>query len=78
VVCRWVRGQFIRKSISGRVYLALDTTTGDIVTVKQADNSEAYRQIEALQYESEILKGHDHSNIVQYLGFNETPRLFSM
>lgn len=34
--------------------------------------------MEALRLENEVLKNLDHSNIVQYLGFEETPTCLSM
>jgi mitogen-activated protein kinase kinase kinase len=34
--------------------------------------------VEALKLESETLKDLDHPNIVQYLGFEETPDFLSM
>ena len=34
--------------------------------------------VEALKLESETLKDLDHPNIVQYLGFEETPSFLSM
>jgi mitogen-activated protein kinase kinase kinase len=34
--------------------------------------------MEALKIESETLKDLDHPNIVQYLGFEETPNFLSM
>ena len=69
------------------MYLALNATTGEMIAVKQveiprtaSDITDA-RQItvlEALKLESETLKDLDHPNIVQYLGFEETPSFLSM
>lgn len=84
---KWVRGEIIGKGTYGRVYLALNATTGEMIAVKQveiprsaSDKNDA-RQItvvEALKSESETLKDLDHPNIVQYLGFEETPDNLSM
>ena len=42
------------------------------------DDSRQVSVVEALKLESETLKDLDHPNIVQYLGFEETPRFLSM
>ncbi|KAJ7639685.1 kinase-like domain-containing protein [Mycena polygramma] len=47
--------------MGGSMYLAFNATTGEMIAVKQA-----------LKLESEMLKVLDHSNIVQYSGFEET------
>ena len=86
-IFRWVRGELIGKGTYGKVYLALNATTGEMIAVKQvemprtASDKEDSRQIsvvEALKLESETLKDLDHPNIVQYLGFEETPTFLSM
>jgi serine/threonine protein kinase len=77
----------IGKGAYGRVYLALNATTGEMIAVKQieipttASNKNDSRQVtvvQALKMESETLKDLDHPNIVQYLGFEETPNFLSM
>lgn len=64
----------------GRVYLALNATTGEMIAAKQVETSyadadhDAVRQVrmaEGLKAESEILKDLDHPNIIQYLGFEQ-------
>ena len=82
-----MRGELIGKGTYGRVYLALNATTGEMIAVKQveiprtASDKEDSRQVtvvEALKSESETLKDLDHPNIVSYLGFEETPTFLSM
>ncbi|KAJ7883533.1 kinase-like domain-containing protein [Mycena olivaceomarginata] len=71
---KWVRGELIGRGTYGRVYLALNTTTGEMIAVKQVDKNDS-RQVtvvQALKDESETLRVLDHPNIVQYLGFEET------
>ncbi|KAJ7067179.1 kinase-like domain-containing protein [Mycena amicta] len=84
---KWVRGELIGRGTYGRVYLALNATTGEMIAVKQvetprtAGDKSDRRQIsivQALKMESETLKDLDHPNIVQYLGFEETPSFLSM
>ncbi|KAJ7071114.1 MAP kinase [Mycena amicta] len=84
---KWVRGELIGRGTYGRVYLALNATTGEMIAVKQvetprtASDKNDTRQIsvvQALKMESETLKVLDHQNIVQYLGFEETPTNLSM
>ncbi|KAF9076204.1 kinase-like domain-containing protein [Rhodocollybia butyracea] len=59
---QWIRGDLIGKGSFGRVYWALNVTTGDVIAVKQADMPRG----------SNTLKDLDHPNIVQYLGFEES------
>jgi hypothetical protein len=86
-IFKWVRGELIGKGTYGRVYLALNATTGEMIAVKQveipqtASDWEDHRQVtvvEALKTENETLKDLDHPYIVQYLGFEETPMFLSM
>lgn len=80
-VFKWVKGDLIGKGTYGRVYLALNATTGEMIAVKQvelpttASDREDARQkgvVSALKSEIETLKDLDHPNIVSYLGFEET------
>ncbi|MCO5584951.1 hypothetical protein L7F22_038883 [Adiantum nelumboides] len=80
-VFKWVKGDLIGKGTYGRVYLALNATTGEMIAVKQvelprtASDREDARQkgvVAALKSEIETLKDLDHPNIVSYLGFEET------
>ena len=86
-IFKWVRGELIGKGTYGRVYLALNVTTGEMIAVKQVeipktasdrDDSRQVSVVEALKLESETLKDLDHPNIVQYLGFERTPDFLSM
>lgn len=83
----WVKGELIGKGTYGRVYLALNATTGDMIAVKQVEmpSTELDRQdarqasmIEALKSEIALLKDLDHPNVVQYLGWEESPQFLSM
>ena len=84
---KWVRGELIGQGTYGRVYLALNATTGEMIAVKQVElprtasdknDSRQHAVVQALKMESETLKDLDHPNIVQYLGFEETPSNLSM
>ena len=85
-IFKWVRGELIGEGTYGEVYVALNATTGEMIAVKQVEirrmenrkNSRHVTVVEALKLESETLEGLDHQNIVQYLGFEETPRYLSM
>ncbi|KAI0660353.1 Pkinase-domain-containing protein [Cubamyces menziesii] len=86
-IFRWVRGELIGKGTYGRVYVALNATTGEMIAVKQVemprtasdkDDTRQVSVVEALKLESETLKDLDHPNIVQYLGFEETPTFLSI
>ncbi|KAJ7183620.1 kinase-like domain-containing protein [Mycena filopes] len=84
---KWVRGELIGQGAYGQVYLALNATTGEMMAAKQvemlrtiakANDRKRVHVVEALKLESEILKDLDHPNIVQYLGFEETPTDLSL
>ena len=86
-IFKWVRGELIGKGTYGRVYLALNATTGEMIAVKQveipttaSDKSDSRQAsfVQALKMESETLKDLDHPHIVAYLGFEETPNFLSM
>jgi mitogen-activated protein kinase kinase kinase len=86
-IFKWVRGELIGRGTYGRVYLAFNATTGEMIAVKQVEmprtasdknDSRQVTVVQALKMESETLKDLDHPNIVQYLGFEETPNFLSM
>ncbi|KAG6334046.1 hypothetical protein ID866_5049 [Astraeus odoratus] len=86
-IFKWVRGELIGRGTYGRVYLALNATTGEMIAVKQveipataSDKSDSRQAnfVQALKMESETLKDLDHPHIVAYLGFEETPNFLSM
>ncbi|EPT04024.1 hypothetical protein FOMPIDRAFT_1114693 [Fomitopsis schrenkii] len=86
-IFRWIRGELIGKGTYGKVYLALNATTGEMIAVKQVEiprtasditDTRQITVVEALKLESETLKDLDHPNIVQYLGFEETPSFLSI
>jgi len=89
-IFKWVRGELIGKGTYGKVYIALNATTGDnnrMIAVKQVEiprtendwnDSHQVAVVEALKLESETLKDLDHQNVVRYLGFEETPKYLSM
>lgn len=81
-VFKWVKGDLIGKGTYGRVYIALNATTGEMIAVKQVElpTTESDRQdkrqrdvVNALKSEIQTLKDLDHPHIVSYLGFEETP-----
>lgn len=82
-----MRGELIGKGTYSRVYLALNTTTGEMIAVKQveAPKSNDDREVQyqtslakALKAESRLLQQLDHPHIVQYLGFEESSDFLSM
>ncbi|KDN35642.1 Pkinase-domain-containing protein [Tilletiaria anomala UBC 951] len=84
---KWVKGELIGKGTYGRVYLALNASTGEMLAVKQvelprtASDREDARQksvVQALKSEIETLKDIDHPHIVAYLGFEETTSYLSI
>ncbi|KAJ3757818.1 kinase-like domain-containing protein [Lentinula raphanica] len=80
---QWIRGNLIGAGSHGRVYWAVNITTGDIIAVKQVElacnPSERQRQrVEALKLETYTLRNLDHPNIVRLLGFEESIDHLSM
>ncbi len=84
---KWVKGELIGKGTFGRVYIALNASTGEMIAVKQvelprtASDREDARQksmVAALKSEIETLKDLDHPHIVAYLGFEETSSFLSI
>lgn len=68
----WVKGELIGVGTFGKVYLALNATTGDMMAVKQVEvrnKAAAETGVGALHAEVGTMKNLDHFNIVQYLGF---------
>ncbi|KAG1469644.1 hypothetical protein G6F56_003139 [Rhizopus delemar] len=75
---QWIRGKLIGKGSFGRVYLAFNLDTGEVIAVKQveipktASDLRDRRQqdvVDALNQEIMMLRDLDHENIVQYLGY---------
>jgi len=80
---KWLKGELIGRGNYGKVYLAMNLTTGEMIAVKQVEISSladdrARNLWRVLELESSIMKDLDHPNIVQYLGFERTPELMSM
>ena len=74
---KWMRGQLIGKGTFGRVYLGMNTTTGELLAVKQVevnpklpntDPGKIREMVKALDVEIDTMQHLDHVNIVQYLG----------
>ena len=72
-----MRGQLIGKGTFGRVYLGMNTTTGELLAVKQVevnhkgpntDPAKIREMVKALDLEIDTMQHLDHVNIVQYLG----------
>lgn len=83
----WVKGELIGKGSYGRVYIALNVTTGDMMAVKQVElpstendrhDSRQTGMIEALRSEIALLKDLYHNNIVAYLGCETSPEYISI
>lgn len=84
---QWMRGELLGKGSYGKVYLALNATTGEIMAVKQVElpktasekaSSQQMDVMRALKFESDTLSDLDHPNIVSYLGFEESADYLSM
>ncbi|KAI9312946.1 kinase-like domain-containing protein [Dichotomocladium elegans] len=63
-VQQWVRGKLIGKGSFGRVYLAFNVASEEVIAVKQVPRSGW-----CAQEEIRMMQDLDHHNIVQYLGY---------
>lgn len=81
-ITKWVRGELLGKGTYGRVYLALDTSNGEMFAVKQVEKgkkgAEHLNFVPELKVEREILGELHHPHIVAYLGSEETATSLSM
>ncbi|KAF7728212.1 hypothetical protein EC973_006493 [Apophysomyces ossiformis] len=75
---QWIRGKLIGKGSFGRVYLAFNVATGEVIAVKQVEvpktksdklDVHQHDMVKALYQEIVMLRDLDHENIVQYLGY---------
>ena len=48
------------------------------VEIPKGEDARRNSSLQGLMMESEVLKNLDHTNIVQYLGFEQTPDTMSM
>ncbi|EIW71137.1 hypothetical protein TREMEDRAFT_67590 [Tremella mesenterica DSM 1558] len=86
-IMNWVKGELIGKGSYGRVYLAMNVSTGDMMAVKQVElpaterdrnDSRQMGMIDALRSEIALLKDLYHPNIVAYLGCETSPEYLSI
>ncbi|CEI86220.1 hypothetical protein RMCBS344292_00663 [Rhizopus microsporus] len=75
---QWIRGKLIGKGSFGKVYLAFNVGSSEVIAVKQVEvpktvsdmlNERQHDVVEALYQEIMMLRDLDHENIVQYLGY---------
>lgn len=86
-VFKWIKGDLIGRGTFGRVYLALNATTGEMLAVKQVElprtaadraSSRQRQLVTALKSEIKTLQELDHPNVVTCLGFEETADTLSI
>lgn len=81
MISKWVRGKLLGQGTYGRVYLATDTSTGELFAVKQVDRKALAQRrnlLLELKKEREILSGLDHPHIIAYLGTEQTATFLSL
>jgi hypothetical protein len=81
----WIKGELLGIGKFGKVYVAMNLTTGDLIAVKQMsinhkflNNKETNDLIDTFKAEVDSLKDLDHINIVQYLGFEIKEATYSI
>eukprot|EP01103_Thecamoeba_quadrilineata_P019148 TRINITY_DN7637_c0_g1_i1.p1 TRINITY_DN7637_c0_g1~~TRINITY_DN7637_c0_g1_i1.p1 ORF type:complete len:453 (-),score=97.92 TRINITY_DN7637_c0_g1_i1:9-1367(-) len=72
-VIHWKKGGLIGHGSFGKVYLGLNTHSGELLAIKQinldeSDNVGVSREVEAIEREIAILRNLRHANIVRYYG----------
>ncbi|EEB08593.1 STE/STE11 protein kinase Mkh1 [Schizosaccharomyces japonicus yFS275] len=81
ITFRWVKGRLIGNGTYGRVYLAMNLNTGEMIAVKQVEVPQAISGVrdewkrnivEAINSEITMMSDLDHLNIVQYLGYEKS------
>ncbi|KAH7104288.1 Pkinase-domain-containing protein [Auriculariales sp. MPI-PUGE-AT-0066] len=86
-VTKWIKGDLIGKGTFGRVYLALNVNTGEMIAVKQvelpktdSDRNDTRQTlvVDAIKSESATLRELSHPHVVEYLGFEETHEFFNL
>jgi len=66
---RWKRGEMLGQGAFGVVYLGLNTTSGELMAVKQVTTDEvSSKELASLENEINLLRGLWHRNIVRYIG----------
>ncbi|KAJ7169809.1 kinase-like domain-containing protein [Mycena filopes] len=81
---QYVLGELIGKGSYARVFLAINANNGELMAVKRVEtplidgDSRQLEMVAALKFESDTLKDLEHPNIVQYLGFEESPRALNI
>ncbi|CAG8656632.1 189_t:CDS:10, partial [Rhizophagus irregularis] len=80
-VISWAKGELIGKGTFGKVFLAMNVNSSEIMAVKQIElpktksdrlNERQQNLVKSFTDEMEILKDLDHEHIVQYIGFEKT------
>ena len=74
---KWLKGQLIGKGTFGKVFLGFNTTTAELMAVKQvevdtkragSDKDKIKEMVKALDQEIDTMQNLEHHNIVAYLG----------
>ena len=81
----WIKGELIGIGKFGKVYVAMNVTTGDLIAVKQMNINHKFLNrretndiVDTFKAEVDSLKDLDHVNIVQYLGFEIKDNTYSI
>eukprot|EP00756_Hemistasia_phaeocysticola_P017617 Hpha_TRINITY_DN15549_c6_g3::TRINITY_DN15549_c6_g3_i1::g.107209::m.107209 len=69
---RWSRGHLLGAGATGKVYRAFDKDTGDFLAVKEVLLHGNEDNLRAVKREIELMRPLQHSNIVRYMGIQQT------
>ncbi|WBW71638.1 MEK kinase (MEKK) Mkh1 [Schizosaccharomyces osmophilus] len=78
---KWLKGDLIGNGTYGRVFIAMNVNTGELIAVKQVEIPQTvntYHErlwkniVDSINSEIETMADLEHINVVQYLGFEKT------
>ncbi|EPX74457.1 STE/STE11 protein kinase Mkh1 [Schizosaccharomyces octosporus yFS286] len=78
---KWLKGELIGNGTYGRVFIAMNVNTGELIAVKQVEIPQTvntYHErlwkniVDSINSEIETMADLEHINVVQYLGFEKT------
>ncbi|CAA94620.1 MEK kinase (MEKK) Mkh1 [Schizosaccharomyces pombe] len=78
---KWMKGELIGNGTYGKVFLAMNINTGELIAVKQVEIPQTINGrhdqlrkdiVDSINAEISMIADLDHLNIVQYLGFEKT------
>ncbi|KAL9644993.1 hypothetical protein ABK040_004486 [Willaertia magna] len=67
-VTKWIKGNMIGAGANGKVYLGINSETGQMMAVKELEIKTNREEVKKLMEEVELMSKFNHPHIVRYLG----------